>query len=155
MVKGLKLLNILLALVAITSLSLMVKDYLIYKYNPRPPSPVNNAGIYRRPAVPNLLAYRSILQSTVFPSAVKDLTPLDFSGIDGKKATGLTVPKDLLLIGTVVGLGGYAIFVKKGAREEEMFKVGDGVFGTGVLKDVGKESAMLLQAGRKMIFQVP
>jgi general secretion pathway protein C len=58
---------------------------------------------------------------------------------------------DLTLIGTIAGLPvhSYAIFMDKSGRQE-VFKVGESVFGAGKLKRVEKDRAVITESGREV-----
>jgi general secretion pathway protein C len=79
-------------------------------------------------------------------------------GFPGGQLSELSVAKegglshtDLTLMGTVAGLPAhsYAIFADKGGRQE-VFKVGESVFGAGKLKRVEKDRAVINEAGREV-----
>jgi general secretion pathway protein C len=58
-------------------------------------------------------------------------------------------PSDLALIGTIAGAKdrSYAIFLDKSGKQS-IFRTGDKVFGLGTLKEVGKDSVLILANGR-------
>ncbi len=156
MIKGLKIINIVMALSVVSISALLVKDYLVYRFNPQhEKGGVGTIG-YRTIAKHPLMYYRGIVETPAFSTAINKLIPITPPGA-GEAAGGdaVSLPKDLLLMGTVVGLGGYAVFEKKGNGKEEIFKVGDDVFGSGILKAVRREEVVLLMDGREMVFEIP
>ncbi len=58
-------------------------------------------------------------------------------------------PSDLALIGTIAGRSdrSYAIFQDKSGKQD-IFRIGDKVFGMGTLKEVGKDSVLIMANGR-------
>jgi len=93
----------------------------------------------------SLQAYAGILRNNPFGFPGGQLSELSAS-----KEGGLT-HADFTLIGTIAGppADSYAIFADKSGTQE-VFKVGESVFGTGKLKRVEKDRAVITEAGREV-----
>ncbi len=156
MVQRIRYLNLFLLLLLLPLSALLIRNYLIYRHAPRGGTPV---GFSRQspPAEHRLNRYAPIIETALFPTANERLTPIGRVERAGEKGKVYDIgkAKSLTLIGIVVGLEGYAIFENKASGEEELFKVGDDVFGAGVLKEVMKGEAVLEVGTRQVSFTIP
>ncbi len=148
----LKILNAILALAAFPLLGLLTRDYLLLRY---PPEPMRiERGAPPQPQASRAFEdYAAIVEKGVYPGASKKLTKIDLLDASGSGAA----PSELAgvkLIGTYAGKNGYAVFVKEGAEPEEVFKVGDSVFGGGVLSTVSAGKAVISAGGTDVTFTV-
>jgi len=157
MIKGLKFLNIFLMLLIFPISSLIIRGYLIYKYNPQEKEVIKNSTAVYKPIQNNIQSYASIIENEIFPSSQSRLTLIDLNkdisgeGVDNGKDVN---HGNLYLRGTIIGQKGYAIFETKSDKKEEIFKVGELVFDTGVLRNVDKDKALLISGTRELSFNI-
>lgn len=112
------------------------------KQKKRPPE---RGTIVQKVAVLGFNDYSPILQKSPFGFSSRQLNSL---AIDSAKAAPVVMP---VVIGTIAGPKGlgYAIFADK-AGKQDIFKVGDDVFGAGVLKRVEKDKVVISSSGRSV-----
>lgn len=145
MAKNLNLINILFVIIIFPVLSFLVKDYLVYRYavvdvpafKAVSPAPVS---------APDISSYAPVVERSVFapgPLKFRSLVVMD----SGANAQGSPLSGSISLIGTYMGPVGFAILENKSDSVEKTFKVGDNVFGTGVLKEVYKDRVVISSGG--------
>ena len=156
MIKVFKFLNILLMLLIFPVSSLIVRNYLIYKYSPQEKEMIKSSATVYKPPQNNIQNYAPIIENAVFPTSHSRLTPIDFSKDVLAEAIDInpTLLDNLHLRGTIIGQKNYAIFETKGDRKEGIFKVGESVFETGVLRNVDKDKALLLRGSKELSFDI-
>lgn len=156
MIKALKFLNILLMLLIFPVSSLIVRNYLIYKYNPQEKEVIKSSVAVYKPVKNDIQSYAPIIENAAFPTSHSKLTPIDFSKDVSAEAIDInpTLSDNLYLRGTIIGQKNYAIFETKGDRKEGIFKVGESVFETGVLRNVVKDKALLLRGSKELSFDI-
>ncbi|MBI3584174.1 MAG: PDZ domain-containing protein [Nitrospinae bacterium] len=160
MIKALKFLNILLMLLIFPVSSLIVRNYLIYKYNPQEKEVIKSSVAVYKPVQNDIQRYAPIIENAVFPTSHSRLTPIDLNkdisgeAVDNGKDVNLPISDNLYLRGTIIGQKNYAIFETKGDRKEGIFKVGESVFETGVLRNVVKDKALLLRGSKELSFDI-
>ncbi len=140
--------NIFLLLVIFSLSSLLVRDYILYRFTPVEsvlaplPAPRPEPGH-------DIMYYSPIVESSVFPTTSSRLVPL--KGAETKVAvkapSKAAPPGQISLTGTFVGEPGLAVFVDKKTGTQEVFKVGEEVFGVGTLKRVYRKRVELLSGG--------
>src|SRR3989338_837151 len=95
MIKGLKFLNIFLMLLIFPISSLIIRGYLIYKYNPQEKEVIKNSTAVYKPIQNNIQSYASIIENEIFPSSQSRLTLIDLNkDISGE---GVDNGKDVIL----------------------------------------------------------
>ncbi|HHL40967.1 MAG TPA: PDZ domain-containing protein [Deltaproteobacteria bacterium] len=141
MTRQLRIVNILLLLSLFPLSSVLVRDYVVYRYS-APPAPVRESGVTPAPAMPAFDDYRPVVESGVFPSKTRRLTAIDMAAASaaeergaGAKA-GPAVNENLVLLGVVTGPRLYAAFHDRKSRSEEVFAVGDELFGSGTIEEI-------------------
>jgi general secretion pathway protein C len=110
------------------------------KQKKRPPE---RGKIAQTVAVPGFNDYSPILQKSPFGFSSNKLSSL---AVDLAKAAPVVMP---VVIGTIAGPrgAGYAVFADK-AGNQDIFKVGDDVFGAGLLNKVEKDKVVINSGGR-------
>jgi len=156
MIQRIRYVNLLLLLLLCLFSVFLIRSYLLYRHA----SQVTTPAKYKRTVLPaehRLNRYSPIIEDALFPTATTKLTPIDMvdHGAPGGKVYDNKRANALTLLGIVVGLDGYAIFENKASGKEDLFQVGDDVFGAGVLKEVGEKEAVLDVGGRLVPFQLP
>lgn len=137
-------LNALLAVMLTLTVLLLVRDVTSVVFASRvkaPPSGKRAAVTARH----SLLDYAGILKNNPFGFPAGELTPLSAS------VKGPAVPQtDVSLVGTVAGRRelSYAVFAEKSGKQQ-IFRVGEDVFGLGTLDKVEKNRVLLSSHGRK------
>lgn len=160
MIKALKFLNILLMLLIFPVSSLIVRNYLIYKYSPQEKEVMKSSTAVYKPVQNDIQRYAPIIENALFPTSHSRLAPIDINsdisgeGVDNGKDVNLSVSDNLHLRGTIIGQKNYAIFEMKGDRREGIFKVGESVFETGVLKNVNRDKALLIIGTGELSFNI-
>jgi general secretion pathway protein C len=93
----------------------------------------------------SLMDYSGILKNNPFGFPAGELTPLSASGKSQAASRS-----DVSLVGTVAGRRelSYAVFAEKTGKQE-IFRVGDDVFGLGILDKVKKDHVVVSSNGRK------
>src|SRR3989304_425363 len=160
MIKALKFLNIFLILLVFPISSLIVRNYFIYKYSHQEKEVIKSSTTVYKPVQNNIQSYAPIIENALFPTSHTRLAPIDINsdisgeGVDNGKDVNLSVSDYLHLRGTIIGQKNYAIFETKGDRKEGIFKVGESVFETGVLRNVDKDKALLLRGSKELSFDI-
>lgn len=141
-------LNILLAVAIFLSTIILLRDIIsfylergnIAKTGSTAPSNVRTS-----PMIRQLSDYAPILENNPFGFPAGQIRPLSGASETSTRHT------DVLLIGTVVGPErlSYAIF-KDASGLQEVFKLGESVFGIGVLDEVKKEKIVLRKGAQRM-----
>ena len=148
----LKILNVILALAAFPLLGLLARDYLVLRYPPEarhiespPPS--------ETPGKMAFEDYSAIVEKGVYPGAAGKLARIDLLEAAGSQAAPSQL-SGVKLLGTYTGKSGYAVFEKDGGAAQEVFRVGETVFGAGVLSSVAPEKAVVSIGGAEVTFTV-
>lgn len=137
-------LNVLLAFLLLIFMLLLARDVIPFLYK-KGEKPVYPAHAVTQKIKKGLQEYAGILQNNPF-------------GFPGGQLKELSVAKegsvshsDITLVGTVSGprAHSYAIFSDRTGRQE-VFKIGESVFGAGKLKAVDKERAVITESGREI-----
>lgn len=156
MVQRIRYLNLFLLLLLLPLSALLIRNYLIYRHTPHGGAP---ARFSRQPppAEHRLSRYAPIIETALLPTSSRELTPIGKveRGSEKNKVYDMGKAKTITLLGVVVGLEGYAIFNNKASGQEDLFSVGDDVFGAGVLKEVMKGGAVLEMGTRQVSFTIP
>lgn len=140
--KLLAIFNVLIALSLLVITLFFTRDILSSSFKKTektvPPSP---AGVQK--VKKGLQEYAGVLRNNPFGFPGGQLKELSAAKEGGPS------PSDLTLIGTIAGLPvhSYAIFADKSGRQE-VFKVGESVFGAGKLKRVEKDRVVISESGR-------
>ena len=137
-------LNILLAVILILSVFLIARDVISLSFDRgRKPLTAAARGFHEQgQRVKQLADYREILASNPFGFPGGEIRALTSSSKAAVKQG------DLQLLGTVVGPSemSYAI-IRNNRNEEEIFKLGEPVFGSGKLHRVKPDKVLILQGG--------
>lgn len=147
MAKHINLVNTILVIVVFPVLAFLVKDYLVYRYATIE-VPAVKAAAPAAPKVPEIGAYARLVEGQVFAPGPLKFKPLAAPGFTAGEESASTVLGELKLLGTFFGGNGFAIMEKKGAPAEKIFRVGDNVFDAGILKEIGKDNAVISRGGR-------
>jgi general secretion pathway protein C len=156
--RTLNLINIALVIIIFPATALLVKDFLAYRFavkgievtKPVVKAPERAAGI---------MEYAPITERPVFPSPAEKFVPL--SGAEGMRTTPAraadpsAVLSGLKLTGTYVGPRSFAVFIKTDGKVEGAFEPGEEVFDKGVLKEVTKDSAVIVSGGVPVTLRMP
>jgi general secretion pathway protein C len=138
------LVNIVIGLLLLTAVLFFVRDALSLALSRKGParSPEGAAPTQMRH---QLQDYASLMKHNPFGFPAGELSPLSASSGPAISQT------DLSLIGTIAGRRNvsYAIFSDKTGKQD-IFKVGDNVFGLGTLKKVGKDSVVIRSGGKEI-----
>jgi len=148
----LKILNVILALAAFPLLGLLARDYLVLRYPPEARH-VERAGPVAARASRAFEDYAAIVEKGVYPGATRKLAKIDLLEAAGAEATRSEFA-GVKLLGTYTGKGGYAVFEKEGGGAQEVFKVGQTVFGAGVLSSVASDKAVVTVGGSDVTFTI-
>lgn len=140
----LSVLNIFLAVILTLAVLAFVRDVasVMFTSGPGASPPVEKAPVVLRHS---LLDYAGILEHNPFGFPAGPLTPLSTAG------KGYAASKsDVTLVGTIAGRKelSYAIFAEKTGRQQ-LFRVGEEVFGLGILDRVEKNRVLLSSNGRR------
>lgn len=153
MAKHLNLINTVFIIIIFPVLAFLTKDYLVYRYATIN-IPVTKAAASAPSAAPEIGVYAPIVERPVFAPA-----PMKFRAVAVSDDAGGESPSSALaslrLIGTFVGRGGLVVVERKSDSAEKTFKVGDNVFDAGVLKEVGKDSAIISSGSRDFTLFMP
>lgn len=152
---SLNIISIFLVVALFPLATLLVKDYLIYRYSRKPVNPERSVASPSAPAT-DIRAFAPIIETGVFPSATRTFTPLAAAQASGVQAVDSPAAlKGLKLIGTYVGPMSFAIIEKTSDSLQEAFRPGDRVFDAGTLKAVRDKSVEVLSGGRTTILHIP
>ena len=141
---ALLLINIVIALLLLSAALFFVRDALSLALSRKGPDRMPE-GAAPPPMRHQLQDYASLMRHNPFGFSAGELTPLSASA-------GPSISQaDLSLIGTIAGRKklSYAIFSDKTGRQD-IFKIGDNVFGLGTLMKVGKNSVVIRSGGKEM-----
>lgn len=139
--------NIFAGILALIAALVFVRDMVSSKYK-NPLQKITPSSKSKTSAKRALTDYEIILRNNPFGISGGQLQSLLASSA-GEDSSG----SGMKLIGTVAGGGlGYAIFADKNGKQE-VFKIGESVFGAGKLKSVYKDKALLSENGR--IIDIP
>lgn len=137
-------LNTVIGILLVVSILLLVRDILTdYVSSKRIAKSASHASGVVEPSPPKELTdYSQILKNNPFGFPAGDLKPLSVSAGQGSRKT------DIVLIGTVAGPKelSYAIF-RDVTGSQEVFKVGEQVFGLGALSSVRMDRVIIRNAG--------
>ncbi|MFQ5329160.1 MAG: hypothetical protein ACE5D4_04120 [Thermodesulfobacteriota bacterium] len=156
MVQRIRYLNLFLLLLLLPLSAFLIRNYLLYRHTPHGGAPVR-LNRTSPPAERPLHRYAPIIETALFPTSARELTPIGSVERSGEKSKVYDIgkAKNITLLGVVVGLEGYAIFKDKGSGKEELFTVGDDVFSAGILKEVTEDGAVLEVGTRQVAFALP
>ncbi len=141
---ALLLINIVIALLLLSLILFFVRDALSLALSHKGPDRARE-GAAPPPMRHQLQDYASLMRHNPFGFPAGELTPLSASSGPSISQT------DLFLIGTIAGRKklSYAIFSDKTGKQD-IFKIGDNVFGLGTLKKVGKNSVVIRSGGKEI-----
>ncbi|MBW7956479.1 MAG: PDZ domain-containing protein [Deltaproteobacteria bacterium] len=147
-----RIINIVLALAAFPLLGLLARDYILLGYQPKP-RPQAAATLPEEPrAEAAFEEYAAVVENGIYPGKAGKLTKIELRGPAG---AGPEAPlPELKLIGTYTGAKGFAVFSKEGTEGESVFKVGDSVFGSGVLMSVSPGRAVVSTGSGEAAYRV-
>ncbi len=136
--------NVLLGILLFFAALLLVRDLLSLTFTPKGPAPRLDGKVQGRPGH-SLQDFAAIMTNNPFGFPAGELKPLAASAGPSISQT------DLLLIGTISGMGNrsYAIFSDKTGKQD-LFRMGEDVFGLGKLVEVGKDSVVIASKGRRL-----
>ena len=138
------ILNVFLSLLLFIFILILTRDILSVRYK-KGEKPLYPAHAAAQKMKRGFQEYAGILKNN----------PLGFPGGQLKELSvtreGSLSHADLTLIGTVSGpqMHSYAIFVDKNGKQE-IFKIGESVFGVGKLKGVDKDRVFITESGREI-----
>jgi general secretion pathway protein C len=140
--KILTIINIFAAVLALLAVMMFFRDVISLKYK-KPAYKTDLSSVNSATKKYTLTDYEIILRNNPFGIQGGQLKSLSASSTGRSSSSS-----EMKLIGTVAGGGlGYAIFTDKNGKQE-VFKIGDDVFGAGKLKAVHKDKALLLENGK-------
>lgn len=147
----LRILNVILALAAFPLLGLLTRDFLVLRYPPEARQ------VERPPAAEAQVSrafedYAAIVEKGVYPGAARKLAMIDLRDAAGEGSATPSRLAGVKLLGTYTGKEGYAVFEKDGEPAQEVFKIGQSVFGAGVLSSVAPEKAVVSAGGSDITF---
>jgi type II secretion system protein C len=134
--------NIVIGLLLLAAVLLLARDALSLAVSRKGPQR-KPEGKTQRMVWHSLQDYGAVMKNNPFGFPAGQLTPLSAAAAPSISQT------DLSLIGTIAGRSrySYAIFSDKTGKQD-IFKVGDDVFGLGTLKKVGKSSVVIHSRGK-------
>ncbi len=153
-IRNLNIINVLLILLIFPVTAFLVKDYVVYR-RVRSTAPSVKVVVPAPEPRGAIEGYAPIVEAPVFPTPSRVFTALTAVSPDmpldpAASASGLK------LVGTFVAgetkTASFAIFEKAGERKQRIFKIGEVVFGAGLLKEVGRERAVLGIGARSVTF---
>ena len=152
-IRNLNIINAALILLIFPVTAFLVKDYVVYR---RVKSKVPSIKV----AVPTpkprraIQEYAPIVEGPVFPTPSRVFIPP--TGVVEAALDPAASASGLKLVGTFVtgeiSPSSFAVFEKVGQRNQKIFKLGEVVFGAGLLKEVGRERAVLGVGERSVTF---
>jgi general secretion pathway protein C len=134
--------NVLIGLLLLMTVLLFTRDLLSLTLSPKKTA-VKPEKKFTNPVRPQFQSYAALMKNNPFGFPAGELKLLSAS-------QGSSISQsDLALIGTIAGRKdrSYAIFLDKSGKQD-IFKTGDKVFGLGTLKEVDKDSVLILANGR-------
>jgi len=143
MTKKLNILNVLLFVMIFPALAFLARDYLTYAYATVDIVPSAGAASRAPAASPGISAYAPIVEGALFPSASREFKPVAISDDMLSDAQASGALNSMRLLGTFVGKKSFVVIVKNGDEMEKTFRVGDQVYGAGVLSEVRRDSAVI------------
>lgn len=140
--KALAILNTLLGLLLLFAVLVFVRDIINVAYHKKASGDIPSAGPAYKRDIKGVQEYEGILRNNPFGFPGGELKAL--SGSDASVSQA-----DVKLIGTVSGpqAHSYAIFMDKSGKQE-VFKVGESVFGIGKLRKVDTERVSIYEGSR-------
>ena len=155
-IRNLNIINVVLILLIFPVTAFLVKDYVVYR---RVKSGVRAVKVSVAAPVHRgaIQEYAPIVEDPVFPTPSRTFSPpAGFVDESGPALDPAAVSSGLKLVGTFVSSelspSSFAVFEKAGERKQKIFKLGEVVFGTGLLKEVGRERAVLGVGPRSVLF---
>ena len=155
-IRNLNIINVVLILLIFPVTAFLVKDYVVYRrvksgfpqVKVVVPQPVHRGAIRE---------YAPIVEDPVFPTPSRTfIPPAGFVDDPGPAPDPVASSSGLKLVGTFVSSGlspsSFAVFEKAGERNQKIFKLDEVVFGAGLLKEVGRERAVLRVGARGVVF---
>jgi len=143
MSKKLNILNVFLFVMIFPALALLARDYLTYAYATVDIAAQSGAASHAPAASPSIGAYAPIVEGGLFPSREREFKPIAVSDDMLSDAQASGALSSMRLIGTFVGKRSFAVIGKKGGDGEQTFRIGEPVYGVGVLREVRRESAVI------------
>lgn len=139
--KTLSIINFILGLILLLSILVLVRDIVTYQFQNKKSSKdntSNKAQQFFSPITTQFIEYAPLMKNNIFGIQSGELKQLTASTIPTIQQTNFT------LIGTVSGPKemSYAIF-KNNSGIQEIFKIGDSVFGAGKLYSVKKDKVLI------------
>ncbi len=133
--------NFILGLVLLLSILVFIRDIITYKFENKKRSKENISNLNQQPFSPvttQFIEYAPLMKNNIFGIQSGELKQLTASATPVIRQTNFT------LIGTVSGPKelSYAIF-KNNSGMQEIFKIGDSVFGAGKLYSVKKDKVLM------------
>jgi type II secretion system protein C len=142
------LINILLALLLVATALFFIRDVLSTIF-PRKENPLYQEKKVQAAPPVGLMDYALIMKKNPFGFPAGELKPI--SAVTEATAS----PSEIILIGTVAGRrdSSYAIFADS-TGQQEVFRPGARVFGTGTLKKVEKASVTINSGGKDLVIKL-
>ncbi len=155
-IRNLNIINVVLILLIFPVTAFLVKDYVVYR---RVKSEVRPVKVIVPPPVQRgaIQGYAPIVEDPVFPTPSRTFSPpAGFVDESGLALDPAAASSGLKLVGTFVSPelspSSFAVFEKASERTQKIFKLGEVVFGAGLLKEVGRERAVLGVGSRSVVF---
>jgi len=149
-IKNLRFMNYFFAALLLAAILLLTRDIItttVFRKQPKLLKKENNLSVQASIIKKNLMQYSPILEKNPFGPPM-ELHPISVSQ-NGGQETGVTSLSNLVLYGTAIGSKnfGYAIFEDKSQPQgrQEVFSVGEHVFGYGILKKIHRSSVEIEQ----------
>ncbi len=152
--------NYFFAALLLAAILLLTRDIItstVFRKQPKLLKKENNLSVQASSTKKNLIQYSPILEKNPFGSPM-ELHPISVSQ-NGGQETGVTSLSNLVLYGTAIGSKnfGYAIFEDKSQPQgrQEVFSVGQHVFGYGILKKIHRSSVEIEQNAVNYTVSIP
>lgn len=142
--------NGILALLVVVAFFLLIRTITsVFITTPKKPQSQSSVRQHRDVQVKGLMDYSPIIKKNPFGFYAGEFSPLTLKSAGTKAAT------DVILVGTVSGHRKFAraIFVDKN-NIQEIFKIGDSVFGIGKLQRIGKDIVVIGNGGKAVEIQI-
>lgn len=143
MIKKLNVLNAFLFVMIFPVLAFLTRDYLTYAYANSDITAQSGAASHAPAAAPGIGAYAPVVEGALFPSLQREFKPIAVADdmLSDVEASGAL--NSMRLIGTFTGARSFAVIGKTGEEGEKTFRVGEAVYGAGVLREVRRDSAVI------------
>ncbi|MFQ5735878.1 MAG: hypothetical protein ACE5GY_03330 [Thermodesulfobacteriota bacterium] len=143
MAKNINLINIFFFILIFPVLAFLIGDYLAYSYASGRSMPKASFTAPAPQAPPLIGSYAPVVEMPLFPSVSRKFQPVHISDDILSDVDVSSALRSMRLIGTFVGKKSYVVIEKKGKGAEKTFRVGESVFGVGVLREVRRNSAVI------------